>query len=129
MCARFFLELVRGNLTRVTSPPNSNTDGSRLTFSVSFSYISFSYFTFPSAPYRILLLFLPWLPCHFYLAVIEQQVLQPLMGGSLVCLCNWHGNEQFGKIQKSTPPFVIKIPIFGFFAFLIQANYPLLGWD
>ena len=35
-------------------------------------YISFSCFTFPGAPYRIFLLFHPWLPCHFYL-VIEQQ--------------------------------------------------------
>ena len=32
-----------------------------------------SYFTFPGVPYRISLLFLPWLPCHFYLVVIEQQ--------------------------------------------------------
>ena len=37
------------------------------------SHISFSYFTFPGAPYRIFLLFLPWIPCHFYLVVIEQQ--------------------------------------------------------
>ena len=28
---------------------------------------------FLGAPYRIFLLFLPWLPCHFYLVVIEQQ--------------------------------------------------------
>ena len=31
------------------------------------------YFSFPSVPYRIFLLFLLWLPCHFYLVVIEQQ--------------------------------------------------------
>ena len=31
---------------------------------------SFSSFTFPGAPYRIFLPFLPWLPCHFYLVVI-----------------------------------------------------------
>ena len=63
-------------LTRVTSRPNSNTDGFRLTFSVSFSYISFSSFTFPGAPYRIFLLFFPWLPCHFYLLIIKQQQQQ-----------------------------------------------------
>ena len=27
----------------------------------------------PGAPYRIFLLFLPFLPCHFYIGVIEQQ--------------------------------------------------------
>ena len=43
----------------------------RFTFSWHFSSISF--FTFPDAPYRIFLLFLPWLSCHFYLVVIEQQ--------------------------------------------------------
>ena len=37
---------------------------------VFFSCISFSSFTFPGALYRIFLLFLPWLPCHFYLVVI-----------------------------------------------------------
>ena len=37
------------------------------------SLISFSSLTFPGAPYRIFLLFLAWLPCHFYLDVIEQQ--------------------------------------------------------
>ena len=45
-------------------------DGSRLPF----SYIFFSSFTFPDAPYRIFLLFLPWIPCYFYLVVIEQQL-------------------------------------------------------
>ena len=48
-------------------------DGSRLTFCWPFSYISFSSFTFPGASYRIFLLFLPWLPCHFYFVGIEQQ--------------------------------------------------------
>ena len=57
------------NLTRVTSPPNSTIGGSRLIFSVPFSYISFSSFTFPGAPYRIFLPFLPWLTCHFYLVI------------------------------------------------------------
>ena len=40
-------------------------------YRIIFNYISF--FTFPSAPYRIFFLLLPWLPCHFYLVVIEQQ--------------------------------------------------------
>ena len=43
----------------------------RFTFSWSFSYISFSSFTFPGAPYWIFILFLPWLPSNFYLVVIE----------------------------------------------------------
>ena len=55
------LTLARANLTRVTSPPSSTTGG---------SLISFPSFTFPGTPYRIFLLFLPWLPCHFYLVVI-----------------------------------------------------------
>ena len=38
-----------------------------------FSHISFLSFTFPGAPYWIFLLFIPWLSCHFYLIVIEQQ--------------------------------------------------------
>ena len=29
----------------------------------------FSSFTFSGAPYQIFLLFLPWLPCHFYLVI------------------------------------------------------------
>ena len=37
------------------------------------SLISFSSTTFPGTPYRIFLRFLPWLPCHFYLVVIEQK--------------------------------------------------------
>ena len=41
------------------------------------SLISFSSFSFLSTLYRISLLFLPWLPCHFYIVVIEQQ--QPLI--------------------------------------------------
>ena len=49
-------------------------DAFRLTFSWPFSYISISSFTVPvGAAYRILLLFLPWLPCHFYLVVFKQQ--------------------------------------------------------
>ena len=48
-------------------------NGSRLTFFWPFSYIPLSSFTFPGAPNRIFLQFLPWLPCHFYLVFIEQQ--------------------------------------------------------
>ena len=35
-------------------------------------------FSFPGAPYQIFLLFLSWLPCHFYVVVIEKQ-LQNIM--------------------------------------------------
>lgn len=45
-------------------------NGYRLTF----AYISFSSFTLLDAPYRIILLFLPRLPYHFYIVVIEQQL-------------------------------------------------------
>ena len=58
--------------------PHLNTqlhNGSRLTI----SYISFSSFTFSSAPYRIFPLFLLWLPYHFYLVVIERQQEQMLV--------------------------------------------------
>ena len=47
-------------------------DRYRFTFSWPFSYIPFSSFTFTGATYRIYLLFLLWLPCRFYLVVIEQ---------------------------------------------------------
>ena len=46
------------------------------------SLISFSYFTFPGAPYRIFPLFLPWLPCHIYLVVIEHK--HPAAGRFLI---------------------------------------------
>ena len=49
-------------------------DGYCLIFSWSFSYISFSSLIFTGALYRIFLLFLPWLPCHFHLSVIEQHI-------------------------------------------------------
>ena len=48
-------------------------DDYRLIFSWPFFYVSFSSFTFPSAPYQILFLYLPRLPSHFFLVVIEQQ--------------------------------------------------------
>ena len=32
--------------------------------------VKISSFTFPGAPYLIFLLFIPWLPCNFYLVVI-----------------------------------------------------------
>jgi len=34
--------------------------------------------TFPGTPYRIFLLFLPWLPCHFHFVVIKHQQVKPL---------------------------------------------------
>ena len=37
-----------------------------------FSYISFSSFTFPGAPYWILLVYLPRLPYHFYLVILAE---------------------------------------------------------
>ena len=64
----------------------------RLTFSWPFSYIYFSSFTFPGTPYRISFLFFCWLPCHFYLAVIEQQQQQ----------ADW--NEIFYLIPSSNTP-------------------------
>ena len=57
-------------LTKVTSPTNSITGGPVISSTYP-SLISFSSFTFPGIPYRI---FLRWLPCHFYLVVIEQQL-------------------------------------------------------
>jgi len=58
----------------VTSPPNSTPRRfPSYQFSWPYSYIFFSSFTFPGARYWICLLFLPRLPCHFYLVVIEQQ--------------------------------------------------------
>ena len=41
---------------------------SRFTFSWPFSYISFSYFTFPGSLYQIFLQYLIGLPCHFILS-------------------------------------------------------------
>ena len=60
-----------GPLPRVTSPPNSTSR--RFTFNWPFSYISFSSFTFPGAPYRIFIPHLPRFPCHFYLVIEQQQ--------------------------------------------------------
>ena len=67
-----YTTLVRADLTRVTSKLNY-IQAVPVLSSLYPSLISFSYFTFPGVPYRIFLLFLPWLPCHFYLVVIEQQ--------------------------------------------------------
>ena len=47
-------------------------------FRLAFSYISFSSFIFPVAPYRIFRLFHPWLLCHFYLVIIKQQNISVL---------------------------------------------------
>ena len=57
---------VKAHLATVTSPPNPTTGCSRLIFPVPFSYLIF---IFPGAPYRIFFLFLPWLPCNFYLVI------------------------------------------------------------
>ena len=63
------------------------------------SLISFSSHTFPGASYRIILQFLPWLPCHFHPVVFKQQDRDPLMfdNGELVsngctpgCCQNFH---------------------------------------
>ena len=48
-------------------------DGSRILLTVLFTF--FSYFTFPGAPYRIILLYLPRLPCYFFLFCILTLVL------------------------------------------------------
>ena len=76
VCKLWFPQFV---LLRITATEMNNMfllhlqtqlqDGSRLTF----FYISFSSFTFPGALDRIFFRFLPWLPCHFYLVVIEIQ--------------------------------------------------------
>ena len=59
-------------LTWVTSPSISTTDGSRLIFYVPFSYFLFIFYL-PQWTLPDFLLFLPWLPFHFHLVVIEQQ--------------------------------------------------------
>ena len=46
------------------------------------SLILFSSLTFPGASYRIFLLFLLWLPCHFYLAITTTTNL-----GDAGCVC------------------------------------------
>ena len=51
---------------------NCELDSKTVTVSPSLMFHSLS-FTFPGTPYRIFLLCLPWLPCHSYLVVIEQQ--------------------------------------------------------
>ena len=98
---------------------NQLQDGSRLTF----SSISFSFLTFPRAPYRIFLLYLPRLPCHFHIVVIEQQ--QQL---GWICSTNErHGFLHYdGQFRLSGSSFflylrnffmVTKIYIYIFFAF------------
>ena len=50
----------------------------------------FSFFTFPSAPYQIFILFLHWLPCHFYFIVIEQKQQQDSTSAILIPhVCEW----------------------------------------
>ena len=75
-----FISLLQMNLITVTSLPISNAGLIQVPVLSSLDpyHISFSSFTFPGAPYWIFLLFIPWLPCHFYLVVIEQQQKQLL---------------------------------------------------
>ena len=84
---------MRANLTRVTSPPNSNTGGSRLIFYVPFSYFLFIVYL-PRFTSPDLLLFLPWLPCHFYRVIIEQQQQQHTTD----CICKYWLCLQFDCI-------------------------------
>ena len=44
------------------------------------SLTSFSYFTFPGPPNSIFIIFLPWLPCHFYPVVEQQQRITCVSG-------------------------------------------------
>ena len=61
------LTVVRANLTRLTSPPNSTTGGSRIIFSVLFSYFLFIFYlpwcTLPDFPSVSSLASLPCLFC------------------------------------------------------------------
>ena len=61
------LTFVRANLTWVTSPPNSNTSGSRLIISVPFSYFLFIYYlprcTLPDFTSVSTLASVPFLAC------------------------------------------------------------------
>ena len=68
---------VATNPTRVSYLQTQLQDGSRLTFSCPFSYVSFSSSTFSDAPYRIFLLFLTGLPCHFYCVVTIKSCPSP----------------------------------------------------
>ena len=65
-------EYLWGYLTRITSSPDTTPRRFPSYFLLHLSYISFSSFLFLCALYRIFLLFLPWLPCHFYLDVIQK---------------------------------------------------------
>ena len=62
------LTIVRANLTRVTSPPNPTTGGSRLIFFAPFSYFLFIFYlplyTLPDFSSVSFLASLPFLPCH-----------------------------------------------------------------
>ena len=125
-----FLTLLRANLKRQASPLNSTPkrfprffyisfssftspgapyritqlqDDSRLTF----SYISFLSFTFPDAPYRIFHQFLPWLPCYFYLVVIEQHYISfssfTFPGALIISLSKDHFQIKGGHKVIPTP--------------------------
>ena len=59
--------LYRSHKGHLASKLNFLQDGSGPTFSLTFSYNSFSYFTFPDSPYRIALLYLLRHSSQFYL--------------------------------------------------------------
>ena len=65
------LTLAIDNITRLAHLQTQLHKGSCYIY----SYISFPYFTFSGVPYRIFLLFLP---CHFNIVVIEQQLIYSL---------------------------------------------------
>ena len=75
--SRFAITYERLNLKMITSlgSPHFQTQLQAVPVlsSLYSSLISFSSFTFPSAPYRIFFLFLPLLPCHFILLSSQQQ--------------------------------------------------------
>ena len=73
----------------------------------------FSLHLFPSPvkPYQILLLFLPWLPCHFYVVVLEQQLhsspeITPITTRTASCIIDM---DVFISCYRSTPERVIKV--------------------
>ena len=80
--------ILRANLTRVTSPLNSITDGSRLTFSVIFSYFLFIFYlprcTLPDFPSVSSLASLPFLPCcHLTTSSILYLIIQLIYRGEI----------------------------------------------
>ena len=62
-CIMRKLTLARANLTIGSPHLQTQLQAVPVLSSLYISIISFSSFTFPGAPYRIFLQFLPWLPC------------------------------------------------------------------